>query len=59
MLWGQLLIASRAAVRQALTLVDGVQGDATVLARRLIALAHALRPQLRGGAAARAGLPPR
>ncbi|HRL66812.1 MAG TPA: bestrophin family ion channel, partial [Ottowia sp.] len=37
-LWGQLLIASRAAVRQALTLVDGGQGDATVLARRLIAL---------------------
>lgn len=49
-LWGQLLIASRAAVRQALTLVDGGQGDATVLARRLIALAHALRHQLRGGA---------
>ena len=49
-LWGQLLIASRAAVRQALTLGDGVQGDATVPARSLIALAHALRHQLRGGA---------
>jgi ion channel-forming bestrophin family protein len=47
MLWGTLLVECRALVRQALTLVDG-QGDAPVLARRLMALVHALRHQLRG-----------
>ncbi|MBN8749753.1 Bestrophin, RFP-TM, chloride channel [Xylophilus ampelinus] len=47
MLWGSLLIECRAAVRQALTLVEG-GGDARVLALRLIALVHALRHQLRG-----------
>lgn len=46
MLWGTLLVECRAAVRHGLTLVDGPE-QASVLARRLIALAHALRHQLR------------
>jgi putative membrane protein len=46
MLWGALLVECRAAVRHALTLVDGPE-QVAVLARRLIALAHALRHQLR------------
>lgn len=52
MLWGALLIDCRTAVRQALTLADGDEARAPVLARRLIALAHALRHQLRGSDAA-------
>ncbi len=51
-LWGSLLIECRAAVRHALTLVDGDQAQVSVLARRLIALGHALRHQLRGSNAA-------
>lgn len=50
-LWGTLLVECRAAVRHALTLVDG-QGQAEVLARRLTALVHALRHQLRRSDAA-------
>ena len=51
-LWGSLLIECGAAVRHALTLVDGDQAQASVLARRLIALGHARRHQLRGSDAA-------
>lgn len=51
-LWGSLLIESRAALRQALTLVNGGPEHAPPLAQRLIALAHALRHQLRGSDAA-------
>lgn len=47
-LWGVLLIESRAAVRLALTVVDDGHAQAPELARRLIALAHSLRHQLRG-----------
>jgi putative membrane protein len=47
-LWGSLLIESRAALRLALTLVDDGRAQAPALARPLIALAHALRHQLRG-----------
>ncbi|WP_326534190.1 bestrophin family protein [Pseudorhodoferax sp.] len=50
-LWGTLLVECRAAMRHALTLVDGPE-HAPVLARRLIALAHALRHQLRRSDAA-------
>lgn len=46
-LWGTLLNESRTLVRQSLTLVDDRE-QATVLAHRLMAFAHALRHQLRG-----------
>ena len=46
-LWGTLLVECRAAMRHALTLVDDGPAHAPVLARRLSALAHALRHQLR------------
>ena len=47
-LWGALLIEARGAVRLALTVVDDGPAQAPVLGRRLIALAHTLRHQLRG-----------
>lgn len=51
-LWGTLLIECRASVRLVLAWVEDGEAEAPVLARRLTALAHALRHQLRGSDAA-------